>query len=201
VTGVVVRDLVATRLACLCLVDQRPRGLTFDDHLVRAALAVDLALGGALSEADDAVDLDEELAAELGLAPIAAAVATVGSLDAWIEHGGLAFADWAQSLVEGGVWTPLPRAARHPVRRRYEDCVAPRTQADRALGRRPSADGASTGTLAVLALGSVSGVFGDPRPPRPWLVPAMGDVSWAGQLAVDKLVAIGTTMRIAAITV
>ena len=43
-------DLVTTRLASLCLRRGRPRRLTFDDHLVRAALAVDLTLGGALSE-------------------------------------------------------------------------------------------------------------------------------------------------------
>jgi hypothetical protein len=200
VTGVV-QDLVTTRLACLCLVDQHPRRLTFDDHLVRAGLVVDLVLGGALAETDDAVELDEELAAALGLTPVAASVAAIGSLDDWIERGGFGFADSARALIEGGVWAPRPRSLRHLVRRRYQDLEARRTRADRALGRRPRSEGATPSTLAVLALGSVSGLFGDPQPPRPWLVPAMGETAWAGRLAVDKLVAIGTTMRIAAITV
>jgi hypothetical protein len=197
----VVRDLVATRLACLCLVDQRPRGLPFDDHLVRAALVVDLVLARALAETDDAVELDEGLAAELGVAAVASRVAAAGSLDGWIERGGMGFADWAEQLVDSGVWSPRPRSVRYPVRQRYQDTAARRTQADRALGRRPSTDGASPATLAVLALGSVSGLFGEPRPPRPWLVPAMGEPGWAGRLAVDKLIEAGTRMRITATTV
>jgi hypothetical protein len=111
-----VAALVTTRLASLCLKRGRPRRLTFDDHLVRAALVVDLAIGG---------------------------------------RGDLA----------------VP-------------------------------------TLAVLALGRVSALFGRPDPrtggdgwtgvpgePQPWVLDDMGEAAWAGRLAVGHLLTVGTHMR------
>ena len=82
-----VTALVTTRLASLCLKRGRPRRLTFDDHLVRAALVVDLAIGGALSEDEVSVALDQDRAEAIGLGEVAGRLAAGGSLSAWMGSG------------------------------------------------------------------------------------------------------------------
>lgn len=181
---------------------------TFDDHLVRAALVVDLAIGGALSEDDAGVALDQDRAAALGLHRVAAHLAADGgSLHSWIGRGPFTFEDWEQRLVEAGVWVPRRRSLLRPLLR-YDDAHRERTGADRALGRRPVRGELPTPTLAVLALGRVSALFGRPDPrtggdgmtgtpgePPSWVLADMGDAAWAGRLAVDQLLEVGTHMR------
>jgi hypothetical protein len=190
-------DLAATRLAALCLNRRgRPRGLTFDDHLVRGALIVDLALCGALTHAEDAVELDHQRAAAHGLAAVAAE-ADEGdtSLLDWLDRGALGFDEWAGTLVEAGVWQLRPWSLRHPMRS-FADGERARTEADRAAGAAPArAEGASGQTLAVLAVGSVSGLFGRIAEPPGWVLDDLGDARWAAQLVVDRLTELRVRMR------
>lgn len=203
-----VSALVTTRLASLCLARGRPRRLTYDDRMIRAALVVDLAVGGALAEDETSVALDRERAEALGLGRVAGHLAADGgSLSAWIGRGPCTFEEWEQRLVESGVWVPR-RSLLRPLLR-YDDVHRERTGSDRRLGRRPHRGGHSTATLGVLALGRVSALFGRPDPrtggdgwtgapgePPPWVLADMGEAAWAGRLAVDELLRVGTHMRI-----
>ncbi len=150
------------------------------------------------------MSLDEGRAADIGLSPVADRLAAGGgSLSAWIGRGPFTFRDWEQRLVEEGVWVPRRRLLL-----RYDDVRRERTEADRALGRRPQRGELPVPTLAVLALGRVSGLFGRPDPrtggdgmtgapgePPSWALADMGDAAWAGRLAVDLLLEVGTHMR------
>ncbi len=130
-----VRDLAATRLASLCLNHRgRPRGLTYDDYLIRGALILDLAVCGALSQTEDAVLLDHDRAAAHGLADVAAEADEGDTgLQWWLDWGRLGFDDWRVRLVEAGVWRLQPWSLRYPFRS-YEDTERERTSADRAAG-------------------------------------------------------------------
>jgi hypothetical protein len=202
-------DLATTRLASLCLNRRgRPRGLTFDDHLVRAALVVGLAIGGALTENVTAVDLDADRAEQLGLGDVAADLTAVGApLSEWILRGGIDFGHWTRRLVEAGIWIPR---RRWPLAPRYDDVHRARTDDDRAMGGLPwpERDRAVT-TLAVAALGRVARLFGEPDPafdlrdvdaPEDWLITGMGDAAWGGSLAVGTLAELYVKLRPGAIT-
>ncbi len=191
------RDLAATRLAALCLNRRgRPRDLTFDDHLVRGALIVDLALCGALTHTEDAVELDHQRAAARGLAAVAAeADEGDSSLLDWLDRGALGFDEWAGTLVAAGVWRLRPWSLRYPMRS-FADGERERTEADRAAGRAPvRAEGTSGQTLAVLAVGSVSGLFGRIAEPAGWVLDDLGDARWAAELVVDRLTELRVRMR------
>jgi hypothetical protein len=203
------RDLATTRLASLCLNRRgRPRGLTFDDHLVRAALVVDLAIGGGLTESVTAVDLDTDRAGQLGLGDVAADLAAVGApLSEWILRGGIDVEHWTHRLVEARIWTPR---RRWPLAPRYDDVHRARTDDDRAMGGLPwpERDRAVT-TLAVAALGRVARLFGEPDPafdlpdvdvPDGWVITGMGDAAWAGSLAVGTLADLYAKLRPGAIS-
>jgi len=192
-----VRDLVATRVAALCLSRRgRPRGLTYDDHLVRGALVLDLAVCGALSHTHDAVELDHARAAAHGLADVAAEVDEGDTgLEWWLDWGGLSFEDWRVRLVDAGIWRLRPWSLRHPLRS-FEDTERERTQADRLLGRESVRDGTATPeTLAVLALGSTSGLFGAVGDPPSWVLEDLGEARWAGELVVERLTYLRIRMR------
>ena len=190
-------DLVTTRLASLCLNRRgRPRGLTFDDHLVRGGLVMDLALCGALAQTEDAVELDHDRAATHGLAE-AAAQADEGdtSLLDWLDWGALGFDEWAGRLVEDGVWHLRPWSLRYPMRS-FEDTRRERADADRAAGRAlHRAEGTSAHSLAVYAIGTTSGLFGTTAEPPRWLLEDLGDVRWAAELVVDRLTELRVRMR------
>ena len=192
-----VRDLVATRAAALCLSRRgRPRGLTYDDHLVRGALILDLALCGALTHTDDAVELDHGRAAELGLAEVAAEVDEGDTgLQWWLDWGRLGFEDWRARLVDTGIWRLRPWSLRYPFRS-FEDTERARTDADRAAGRKPTRDaGASPETLAVRAIGATSGLFGKIQDPPSWVLDDLGDARWAAELVVERLTELRIRMR------
>lgn len=192
-----VRDLVATRAAALCLSRRgRPRGLTYDDHLVRGALILDLALCGALTHTDDAVELDHGRAAAHGLAEVAAEVDEGDTgLEWWLDWGRLGFEDWRARLVDDGVWRLRPWSLRHPFRS-FEDTERARTEADRAAGRKPARDGGSSPeTLALWAIGTTSGLFGAIEDPPPWVLEQLGDARWAAELVVERLTHLRVRMR------
>jgi hypothetical protein len=192
-----VRDLVATRTAALCLSPRgRPRGLTYDDHLVRGALILDLALCGALTHTEDAAELDHARAAAHGLADVAAEADEGDTgLQWWLDWGRLSFEDWRARLVDDGVWRLRPWSLRYPFRS-FEDTERARTEADRAAGRHPSRDGgASLETLALWAIGSTSGLFGAVEEPPSWVLEDLGDVRWAAELVVERLTELRIRMR------
>jgi hypothetical protein len=190
-------DLAATRLAALCLNRRgRPRGLTFDDHVVRGGLILDLALCGALVHTEDAVEMDHERAAAAGLADVAAqADEGDGSLQDWLDWGALGFDEWVGRLVQAGVWRLLPWSPLRPFRS-YDDGDPARTEADRARGRtgEPGA-GASRQTLAVLAVGKVSALSGKLGQPPSWVLAGLGEAQWAGELVVERLTELRSRMR------
>ncbi|SDF29686.1 Golgi phosphoprotein 3 (GPP34) [Blastococcus aurantiacus] len=191
------RDLVATRVASLCLSRRgRPRGLTYDDHLVRGALILDLALRGALTHTADAVELDHDRAGAHGLADVAAEVDEGDTgLQWWLDHGRLDFEALRVRLVEAGVWRLRPWSLRYPFRS-FEDTERARTEADRATGRQPARDGgAGSETLAVWALGATSGLFGAVEDPPPWVLEDLGDARWAAELVVERLTELRIRMR------
>ncbi|MCZ2818978.1 hypothetical protein O2V63_01360 [Modestobacter sp. VKM Ac-2977] len=191
------RDLVATRLTALCLNRRgRPRGLTFDDHVVRGGLILDLAIGGALTLTDDAVEMDHQRAAAIGLADVAAqADEGDGSLQDWLDWGAPGFDEWVGRLVLAGVWQLRPWSPLRPFRS-YDDGDPARTEADRARGRtgEPDAD-ASQQTLAVLAVGKVSALSGKLGEPPSWVLAGLGEAQWAAELVVDRLTELRTQMR------
>jgi hypothetical protein len=190
-------DLATTRLAALCLNRRgRPRGLTFDDHLVRGGLILDLALCGALSQTDDAVEMDHARAAAHGLASVAAqADEGDGSLLDWLDRGRLGFDDWAATLVDAGIWRLRPWSLRYPLRS-FEDGERERTEADRAAGLPAVRDEKATAqTLAVLAVGSVSGLLGKTAEPPSWVLADLGEARWAGEMVVDRLTELRVRMR------
>jgi len=192
-----VRDLVATRTAALCLNRRgRPRGLTYDDHLVRGALILDLAVCGALTHTDDAVELDHDRAAAHGLAEVAAEVDEGDTgLQWWLDWGALGFDDWRVRLVEAGVWRLRPWSLRYPFRS-FEDTQRERTEADRVAGRQSGRDGAARPeTLAVLALGATSGLFGAVHDPPSWVLEDLDEHRWAAELVVERLTELRIRMR------
>ena len=189
-------DLAATRLAALCLNRRgRPRGLTFDDHLVRGGLILDLALCGALTHTEDAVELDHQRAAAHGLAAVAAEVdeGDTSLLD-WLDWGALGFDEWAGRLVDAGIWRLRPWSLRYPMRS-FEDTRRDRTEADRTAGRAPVREATPAQSLAVYAIGSTSGLFGRTAEPPRWLLEDLGDVRWAAELVVDRLTELRVRMR------
>jgi hypothetical protein len=191
------RDLATTRLASLCLNRRgRPRGLSFDDYLIRAGLILDLAVCGALSQTEDAVELDHARAAAHGLADAAAqADEGDGSLLDWLDWGELGFDEWAATLTAAGIWQLRPWSLRYPLRS-FADDERERADADRAAGRRPlRGENATPQTLAVLALGSVSGLLGKIAAPPSWVLADLGEARWAAELVVDRLVELRVRMR------
>ena len=64
----------------------------------------------------------------------------------------------------------------------------------------PSAD-ASPQTLAVLALGSISGLMGPVSDPPAWSLADLGDARWAGELVVNRLTELRASMRYIALAV
>lgn len=190
------RDLATTRLAALCLNRRgRPRGLTFDDHVVRGGLILDLAVCGALSLTDEAVEMDHQRAAAAGLAEVAAqADEGDGSLLDWLDWGELGFDEWAGTLVQAGVWQLRPWSLRHPLRS-FVDLDRGRTDADRAAGRAARDPDATPQTLAVLAVGSVSGLLGKIGEPPSWVLSDLDDARWAADLVVDRLTELRVRMR------
>jgi hypothetical protein len=192
-----VRDLATTRLAALCLSRRgRPRGLTYDDHLVRGALILDLALCGSLAHTEDAVELDHGIAVAHGLADVAAEADEGDTgLQWWLDWGRLAFDDWAGRLVRADVWRLRPWSLRYPLRS-FEDTERERTEADRRAGRSPVRDGTATPqTLAVFALGRISGLLGPIAGPPSWVLEDLGDARWAGELVVERLTELRIRMR------
>ena len=192
-----VRHLVATRAAALCLSPRgRPRGLTYDDHLVRGALILDLALCGALTHTEEAVELDHARAAAHGLADVAAEADEGDTgLQWWLDWGRLGFEDWRARLVDAGVWRLRPWSLRYPFRS-FEDTERVRTEADRAAGRQPARDGgADPRTLAVWAIGATSGLFGAVEEPSSWVLEDLGDARWAAELVVERLTELRMRMR------
>ena len=191
------RDLATTRLASLCLTRRgRPRGLTYDDYLMRGALIVDLGLCGALTHTEEAVELDHAQAADFGLAEVAVqADEGDDSLLDWLDWGELGFENWAVTLVEAGIWHVRRRTPWYPLRR-FVDTERERTVADRAAGRPPVRTGAETPqTCAVLALGSVSGLpdlFGEPPE---WTLAGLGEARWVGELVAERLTQLRSRMR------
>lgn len=172
-----VRDLVATRVAALCLNKRgRPRGLTYDDHLVRGALILDLAVRGALTHTDDAVELDHSRAVLHGLGDVAAEVDEGDTgLQWWLDRGRLGFQAWRGRLVSAGVWRLRPWSPLRPFRS-FEDSERERTEGDREAGRHPVRSGTeSPEMLAVLALGSTSGLFGKIQEPPAWVIEGLGE--------------------------
>ncbi|SDF15612.1 Golgi phosphoprotein 3 (GPP34) [Blastococcus fimeti] len=191
------RELATTRLAALCLNRRgRPRGLTYDDHLVRGALVLDLAVCGALAHTEDAVELDHARAAAHGLADVAAEVDEGDTgLQWWLDHGRLGFDDWRARLVDAGIWRLRPWSLRFPFQS-FEDTERERTEADRAAGRRLVRTGTEAPTtLVVLALGSISGVFGAIEDPPSWVLEDLGGAGWAGELVVERLTDLRVRMR------
>lgn len=191
------RDLATTRLAALCLSRRgRPRGLTYDDHLVRGALILDLAVRGVLDHAADSVFLDHGRAAAHGLADVAAEADEGDTgLEWWLDHGRTGFEEWRARLVEAGIWRLRPWTPWYPVRS-FEDTERDRTEADRARGRRPVRTGTETPeTLVVLALGPTSGLLGPIREPEQWVLDDLGDARWAAELVVDRLTELRVRMR------
>ncbi|TYP84838.1 hypothetical protein [Blastococcus xanthinilyticus] len=187
------RDLATTRLAALCLNRRgRPRGLTYDDHLVRGALILDLAVCGALTDTEDAVELDHGVAAVHGLADVAAEADEGDTgLQRWLDWGRLGFDEWAGRLVAADVWRLRPWSLRYPFRS-FEDLQRERTEADRATER----DGTETPRrLVVLALGSVSGLLGPITGPPSWVLDGLGEARWAGELVVERLTELRVRMR------
>ena len=191
------RGLVATRAAALCLSRRgRPRALTYDDHLVRGALILDLALCGALAHTDDAVELDHGRAAARGLGEVAAEVDEGDTgLQWWLDRGRLGFEDWHARLVDIGVWRLRSWSLRYPFRS-FEDTERVRTDADRAAGRQPERDGGtSPETLALWAIGATSGLFGAVEDPPSWVLEDLGEHRWAAELVVDRLTDLRVRMR------
>jgi len=191
------RDLVATRTAALCLNRRgRPRGLTYDDHLVRGALILDLALCGALTHTDDAVELDHGRAAARGLAEVAAEVDEGDTgLQWWLDWGRLGFEEWRARLVDEGIWRLRPWSLRYPFRS-FEDTERARTETDRESGRHPARDGgAGPETLVVWAIGATSGLFGAVEDPPAWVLEDLGGARWAGELVVERLTDLRVRMR------
>jgi len=191
------RDLATTRLAALCLNRRgRPRGLTFDDYMLRSALIVDLALCGALDQTEDAVELDHARAAAAGLGDVAAQADEGDTgLQWWLDWGRLGFDQWAGGLVTAGVWRLRPWSPWRPLRS-YLDDERDRTEADRVSGRSPVRDGdRSPQGLAVLAIGAVGGLFGPVHEPPPWVLSDLGEHRWAADLAVERLPELAASMR------
>ena len=191
------RDLATTRLASLCLNRRgRPRGLTFDDHVIRGGLILDLAVCGALHQTEDAVEMDHGRADEHGLAAVAAqADEGDGSLLDWLDWGALGFDEWAARLVGAGVWQLRPWSPLRPLRS-FGDTGFERTEADRVAGL-PSGrlEGATPQTLAVLAVGSVSGLLGRIDEPPSWVLADLGEARWAAELVVERLAELRVRMR------
>ena len=191
------RDLAATRLASLCLSRRgRPRGLTYDDHLVRGALILDLAVCGALAHTDDAVELDHELAAAHGLADVAAEADEGDTgLQWWLDWGRLGFDEWAGRLVQADVWRLRPWSLRYPFQS-FEDTEQQRTESDRAAARISVRDRTETPQrLVVLALGATSGLLGSIAEPPSWVLDDLGEARWAGELVVERLTELRVRMR------
>jgi hypothetical protein len=191
------RDLATTRLAALCLDRRgRPRGYTYDDYLIRGALIPDLAVCGALTPTEDAVELDHERAALHGLADVAAHVDEGDTgLQWWLDWGRPGFDEWAGRLMEVGVWRLRPWSLRYPFRS-FEDAERERTEADRLAGRSPERDAtAAPQTLVVLALGRISGLLGPIGEPPSWVLDDLGEARWAAGLVVERLAELRTRMR------
>lgn len=189
-------SLIATRLSALCLKrNGRPRGLIYDDYLVRAGLVVDLVLLGALSQRDDAIILNSAASKDLNLVWIARLITHDDRpLDEWFERGALKFSDWAGHLVKQEVW----HRKRSIFGDRFADGDLVATERDRQEGRKAAlrkAPGAGP-PPTVLALGLISGLFGDPKPAPEWSLTEMGEHRWAGDLAVNWLTEAARTFRL-----
>ena len=172
------------------------RADTYDDHLVRGALTLDLALCGALTHVEDAVLLDHERAAAHGLADVAAEADEGDTgLQWWLDWGRLGFEDWRGRLVDTGVWRLRPWSLRYPFRS-YEDTERARTEADRLSGGRPVRDsGATPETSALWAVGATSGLLGVVQEPPSWMLEDLGDARWAAELVVERLTELRIRMR------
>ena len=191
------RDLATTRLASLCLNRRgRPRGFTYDDYLIRGALILDLAVCGALTHTEDAVELDHDTAAAQGLADVAAQADEGDTgLQWWLDWGRPGFDEWAGRLMEEGVWRLRPWSLRYPFRS-FEDTERERTEADRLEGRSDERDGTATPqTLVVLALGRISGLLGPIAEPPSWVLDDLGEGRWAAELVVERLTELRIRMR------
>jgi len=190
------QDLATTRLAALCLNRRgRPRGLTFDDHVVRGGLILDLALCGALTQTEDAVELDHERAAAAGLAEVAAEADEGDTgLQWWLDWGRTGFDEWAGTLVAADRWQLHPWSLLRPMRS-FAVPDPERTEADRRLGRAPRDEAASPQTLAVLAVGAVAGLTGKISEPPSWVLADLGEARWAAELVVDRLAELRVRMR------
>ncbi len=142
------------------------------------------------------MELDHARAAAHGLADVAAEVDEGDTgLQFWLDHGRLGFEDWRTRLVEAGIWRLRPWSLRFPLRS-FEDTERDRTQTDRDHGRRPVRTGTETAeTLVVLALGSISGVFGAIQDPPQWVLEDLGEAQWAGELVVERLTDLRVRMR------
>ena len=118
-----------------------------------------------------------------------------GSLLDWLDTGALGFDEWAGRLTAAGVWQLRPWSLRHPFRS-FVDGDRERTEADRAAGRPATpVEGATPTTLAVIAVGSVSGLLGPITEPPPWVLADLGDACWAAELVTERLTELRTSMR------
>ena len=142
------------------------------------------------------MELDPAQAGACGLADVAAEVDEGDTgLQWWLDHGRLRFEDWRVRLVDAGVWRLRPWSLRRPYRS-FEDTTPERTAADRTLGRQPVRNGTATPeTLVVMALGSISGVFGSIQDPPAWVLEDLGEARWAGELVVERLTDLRVRMR------
>jgi hypothetical protein len=171
---------VAVRVSALCLGSRgRPSPLLICSAAVRAALLLDLALAGRITETEDAVEVD---ATPTGFAPadrlLAAVVAEPDrSLDSWLDERRLTLDDVIAANVSSGRWDRRDLAFRRDL---YVDLAAEQTRRDLARSADDPLDGLSRADACVTAIGASSGLLdrkrGVPGDVPPALLTATRDV-------------------------
>jgi hypothetical protein len=181
---------VAVRLSAFCLTGAgKLRRYDIWDVAVRAALLVDLALSGRVTQEEDSVVVDPT---PTGFAPADALLAPIAveperALDWWMDRGAVDLGDLVRDNVDSGrwrrFWTPLGRRYAVEVGSPSADAaeLAETPETPETAGRDPA-------TAAVAVIGDTSGIT-DMRPGEPadGLLEHTGGVRWLCEAVVDHL--------------
>jgi len=178
---------VAVRLSAFCLTGSGTlRRYDIWDVAVRAALLVDLALAGRVTQEEDSVVVD---ATPTGFPPADALLAPVAveperPLDWWMDRGAVDLGDLVRDNVASGRW----RRLWTPIGRRYVQQLGSRSADEAELEREPTTAGWDPATAAVAVIGDTSGIT-DMRPGEPadGLLEHTGAVRWLCVAVVDHL--------------
>jgi hypothetical protein len=196
---------VADRVVSLSLAESGvPRRFPLYDSAVCAALMIDLALAGRLSNEADSLFLTEGVGRPSAEALFDEMMRDPGrDLAWWLVRASTGLTEVLQDAEQDGHLRRRPRTLRHPLKYRYEATDAAAVELDVQRINEPNDRSLpwDPPSAAVAALGIASGLQGAPRTPPSELIKRTEHIAWLVSSLTATLIEIDQRNRATAFAV